>query len=150
MTETLVTEIIFPENNLIDEMDCGERTIRKHRSGQVSIVGGDTPVTGDAATAKLGEYVLQSILSDEQIAELLSVFAAYEVGKYYKDTDLFTYDGKLYKVNQPHTSQADWVPGVADSLYTLAVPDNVIPVWVQPYRGARCLCKRCTGRMARR
>lgn len=132
MTDTLVTEIIFSENTQIAEYDCGERTIRRLRSGQVSIVGGDTPVTGDAAQAKLGEYVLQSLLTDEQITELLSVFQPYEVGKAYKANDLFSYDNKLYKVVQAHTSQADWVPGVADSLYTAAVPDNVIPVWNKP------------------
>jgi hypothetical protein len=42
--------------------------------------------------------------------------------------------GKPYKVLQSHTSQEDWAPDVAPSLFAeILIPDpSVIPEWVQP------------------
>lgn len=53
---------------------------------------------------------------------------AYEVGK------RVCYNDKLYKVLQAHTSQSDWTPDVAVSLFAeVLIPDpSVIPEWVQP------------------
>lgn len=44
------------------------------------------------------------------------------------------YNDVLYKVLQDHTSQADWTPVDAPSLFAqVLIPDeNVIPEWVQP------------------
>lgn len=44
------------------------------------------------------------------------------------------YNGVLYKVLQPHTSQPDWTPDAAVSLFARILnPDpEVIPVWEQP------------------
>lgn len=44
------------------------------------------------------------------------------------------YNDVLYKVLQNHTSQADWTPEAAPSLFAqVLIPDeNVIPEWVQP------------------
>lgn len=53
---------------------------------------------------------------------------AYAVG------DRVRYNGVLYKVLQAHTSQGDWTPEAAPSLFArVLIPDpQVIPVWVQP------------------
>ena len=53
------------------------------------------------------------------------------------DTDYVTgvrirYDGKLYRVEQPHTSQTDWTPDITPALYTEVAEPGVIPVWRQP------------------
>jgi len=45
---------------------------------------------------------------------------------------LRTYEGSLYKVNSPHTTQSDWTPDVATSLFTVVTPPGVIAEWVQP------------------
>ena len=50
---------------------------------------------------------------------------------YQKDKRL-RYDGKLYKVLQDHTSQEDWPPDVAVSLYVEVAEPGEIPVWKQP------------------
>lgn len=44
------------------------------------------------------------------------------------------YDGVLYRVLQDHTSQNDWTPDVATSLFSqVLIPDpDAIPEWVQP------------------
>ncbi len=44
------------------------------------------------------------------------------------------YDGILYKVLQPHTSQSAWTPPAAPSLFAkVLIPDpDAIPEWEQP------------------
>lgn len=46
--------------------------------------------------------------------------------------DIVQYNGKLWKVIQGHTTQADWVPDKTPALYKEIAPPGVIPVWVQP------------------
>lgn len=49
------------------------------------------------------------------------LFLQYEIGKYYKIGDTFTYSGDYYKVIQAHTSQLSWVPSTTASLYVKIV-----------------------------
>ncbi len=46
-----------------------------------------------------------------------------------------SYEGKLYKVLQGHTSQSDWLPTTAVSLYVEVTPPNQIAAWKQPLGG---------------
>jgi len=79
-------------------------------------------------------------LTDEEALDGMLMFPHYEIGKYYNVGDRFTYpsvsenyyDEKLFKVNQAHTSQYDWVPGEVPALYTEIAPPDTIPVWKQP------------------
>ena len=56
-------------------------------------------------------------LSDDDAAETPELFPAWEVPHDYAVDDRFHYDGKLWKVLQAHTSQADWTPDITPSLY---------------------------------
>lgn len=60
------------------------------------------------------------------------LFMPYEVGKYYKIGDTFTYSGDYYKVIQAHTSQRDWIPSTTASLYTKITAPATIAAWKQP------------------
>ena len=78
-------------------------------------------------------------LPDEQAMEVATVFDPWVVGKPYVVGDKFTYgensvgDPQLYKVNQDHTSQADWTPDVTPALYTAIGLDAAgYPVWAPP------------------
>lgn len=73
-------------------------------------------------------------LDDEQAVEAVELFPAWKVGTEYKIGDRVRYSDVLYKVLQDHTSQADWTPDTAVSLYVrVLIPDpEVIPVWEQP------------------
>lgn len=44
---------------------------------------------------------------------------------------LVQYDGKLYRVIQPHTSQPDWTPDKVPALF-VRVSVEEFPEWVQP------------------
>ena len=65
-----------------------------------------------------------------EYAELFAEWAypvAYTVGQ------LRRYNGKLYKCVQAHTSQADWTPDTAASLWSVAAdPAEEGPAWSQP------------------
>lgn len=73
-------------------------------------------------------------LSDTDALQAKELFDLWAVGMEYAEGARFRYDGTLYKVRQAHTSQADWTPDIATSLYEeVAEPgqgdtaDNPIP-----------------------
>ena len=78
-------------------------------------------------------------LPDEQAMEVATIYDPWKVGKTYAVGDFLTYgengvgDPQLYKVVQAHTSQADWTPDTAFSLYVAIGLDSAgYPVWSQP------------------
>jgi len=71
-------------------------------------------------------------LDEDELLEMIDLYESYQVDKLYKVDDIFKYEGKLYKVIQEHTSQADWIPSELPALYLSMMPNNVIPEWVQP------------------
>lgn len=78
-------------------------------------------------------------LSEDKALEIPAVFDSWQVGKSYTVGEFVTYgengvgDPQLYKVVQAHTSQADWTPDVALSLFTaVGLDDSGYPLWAQP------------------
>lgn len=80
---------------------------------------------------------LAASLDDENALEAVELFPKWKVDTAYAIDDRVRYDDVLYKVLQTHTSQADWTPDIAVSLYVkVLIPDpQVIPVWEQPNAG---------------
>lgn len=76
--------------------------------------------------------ILDSKLTDEERLERIEIYPEWKEGvKYSKDTRI-RFDGRLYKVLQEHTSQSDWLPDIALSLYLEVVANNTIPIFKQP------------------
>ena len=71
-------------------------------------------------------------LSDTEALEAVALFPAWAVGVAYAKDERVQYDGKLYKVVQAHTSQADWTPDKTPALFTEVSKPGEIPVWKQP------------------
>ncbi|MBQ4018047.1 MAG: hypothetical protein II605_02260 [Paludibacteraceae bacterium] len=71
-------------------------------------------------------------LTDEDALSAVELFPEWEAGKAYEANDRVLYDGKLYKVVQAHTSQADWTPDATPALFTEVAKPGEIPVWKQP------------------
>lgn len=78
-------------------------------------------------------------LDDEKAMEVAYVYEPWTVGKAYAVGEFLTYglngvgDPQLYKVVQAHTSQADWTPNNAVSLYVaIGLDEKGYPVWSQP------------------
>lgn len=73
--------------------------------------------------------------TDEQAIQVADLYPEFELNHEYKKDERFTYNGRLFKVNQAHTSQAQWVPGETgtESLYTnLEMAGDGYLVWSQP------------------
>lgn len=62
------------------------------------------------------EMAVQS-LPDASALEVRTFYPEWESGKAYSVGFMVQYDGLLYKVTNAHTSQADWTPDVAHTLY---------------------------------
>ena len=85
----------------------------------------------DPAQAALDEVL--PILTDEQAETVIDAFPAWAAGIAYEVGKRVRYGGALYRCVQAHTSQADWTPDVAVSLWTrIGDPGDEWPEWVQP------------------
>lgn len=73
-------------------------------------------------------------LGDSVAAEVPELFPFWKSGEEMPVNKRVQYNGVLYKVLQAHTSQDDWTPDVAPSLFAkVLIPDpTVIPEWEQP------------------
>jgi hypothetical protein len=71
-------------------------------------------------------------ITQQDIDDLAIVYPYYEINKSYIIGDIFAFEGKLYEVNQSHTSQADWYPPTTPALYKIKTPPGVIAEWIQP------------------
>lgn len=77
---------------------------------------------------------LRSSATDDLALEAVPIYPAWQEGKSYTISERIRYKDALYKVLQSHTSQKDWAPDVAVSLFTkvLISDPNTIPEWEQP------------------
>lgn len=74
-------------------------------------------------------------LDDEDAIEAKELYPFWSGdGVSYKKDDKVRYEDTLYKVLQPHISQAGWTPTAAPSLFAkVLIPSpDVIPDWEQP------------------
>lgn len=92
-------------------------------------------MTRDEAKAIIAALVtLRETATDEVALTVPMVYPEWKSGvEYEKDTRVLQ-NGVLYKVLTAHTSQSDWAPDVAHSLFAkVLIPSpDVIPEWVQP------------------
>lgn len=77
---------------------------------------------------------LRNSATDEQALKASALYPKWKVGTDYRKDERVLYNDILYKVLTDHTSQADWAPDAAPSLFAkVLIPDkNVIPEWEQP------------------
>ena len=68
---------------------------------------------------------LLPVLADEQAFVFRYLYPEFEIDKAYEVGERVIYDYKFYKVIMAHTSQADWTPDVAVSLFA-EIPDPSI------------------------
>ena len=72
-------------------------------------------------------------LPDSDALDGVEMFAPWQTDTSYATGARLRYNGKLYRVVQDHTSQADWTPDITPALYTdIAEPTEEWPEWRQP------------------
>lgn len=78
---------------------------------------------------------LLSVLDNDAAVENAILFPQWKENIEYKKDDRIRFNNVLYTILQDHTSQSDWLPGIASSLYARVLrswEENVIPTWEQP------------------
>ena len=77
---------------------------------------------------------LRESATDEQALSVPVLYPAWRSGVDYVAGQRVLHGGVLYKALQDHTSQDDWTPGAAPSLFAkVLIPDaETIPEWEQP------------------
>lgn len=78
--------------------------------------------------------MLRDTVTDEQALAVPALYPEWKTDVVYTVGQRLLYGNVLYKVLQGHTSQADWAPDVAVSLYAkvLVADDGTVLAWVQP------------------
>lgn len=72
-----------------------------------------------------------ALQSDEDALESIELFPKWKAGIAVATGERYQYNGKLYKVIQAHTTQADWTPDITPALFKEVSLDE-FPEWVQP------------------
>ena len=77
---------------------------------------------------------LAETLDDTEALKMSELFSSWKENVSYASGDRVRYDGTLYTCLLGHTSQSDWTPTAAPSLWAkVLIPDpEVIPEWEQP------------------
>ena len=77
---------------------------------------------------------LRDLASDEVSIQVPNLYPAWRPEVEYKVGNRVLYNDVLYKVLQDHTSQEEWTPEAAPSVFAkVLIPDeNIIPEWEQP------------------
>lgn len=77
---------------------------------------------------------LRDTVTDEQAAVVPALYPEWKAGVAYTAGQRVLYGDTLYKVLQEHTSQDDWTPKAAVSLFAkvLMADDGTVLNWVQP------------------
>lgn len=73
-----------------------------------------------------------AFLSDEDALNAIELYDIWMPDKNYEVDTRLSYNDKLYRVVQSHTSQTDWTPDLTPALFTEVSLPGEIPVWKQP------------------
>lgn len=78
------------------------------------------------------EFIKSETITAEEVESIQMLYPTFEIDVAYKINDIVLFNSILYKVLQAHTSQSDWTPDVAVSLFTPVIRRDVINEYVQP------------------
>ena len=124
-----ITAIAYNGEYTIEDDGEPEPVIPPTNAELASILASVQSASAVAFVALCEVGTLDTVTASEH-AELFAEWAypvAYTVGQ------LRRHNGKLYKCVQAHTSQADWTPDTAVSLWSVAAdPAEEWPAWSQP------------------
>lgn len=71
-------------------------------------------------------------IPDENAVDAAALFRAWRAGERYPVNYRLQWGGKLYRVEQEHTSQEGWEPDKTPALFTEIAKPGEIPEWRQP------------------
>ena len=123
------------ENGIIRDMTAAETAAVQEAATKAEAEEKRRPLTLPEVQEMMVRAQINTLTVDDNTALRMTEFYP----EWATDTDYAVgfkvqYGGKLYKCLQAHTSQADWTPEAAPSLWAkVLIPDEtVIPEWEQP------------------
>ena len=122
-------------NGMFVDMTAEEIAAMKAAQAEAEVYERTRPLTAEEVTALLIKQQINSLAVDDNTAlRMVEFYPAWEAGTDYAAGFKVQYGGKLYRCLTAHTSQADWTPDAAPSLWAkVLIPDpDVIPAWEQP------------------
>ena len=93
----------------------------------LGVLFGDIDVTELSRMAEQFRMAVQmyaETLDDEQAISVEGIYEAWSPGTACREGMHIRYGGRLYRILQAHTAQADWPPDKTPSLYTCLNPDR--------------------------
>ena len=105
----VITGDDYKQHLVFDEEKYNNYIKEENRKEQIEIAKEELEV--------LAKEQLLPVLTDTQVYTFRYLFPTFEVGKSYEVGERIIYEDKFYKVIMAHTSQADWTPDVAVSLF---------------------------------
>ena len=123
------------ENGVLRDMTSEEITAMQDAAARAEVEEKRRPLSFSEVQEMLVRQQINTLTVDDQTAmRMLEYYPAPDAASYAAG-DRIQYNGKLYKCLQAHTTQADWNPVDAHSLWAevLAGQDGTaIGEWVQP------------------
>lgn len=105
-------------NGKIVEMTAEELAAMREEQEKAEAEERRRPLTESEVTAMLIRAQVNTLDVDDSTAlRMMDYYPAWESGKAYTVGYKVTYNGKLYRVGTAHTSQADWTPDTAVTLF---------------------------------
>lgn len=121
----VITGDDYKQHLVFDEEKYNNYIKEENRKEQIEIASEELEV--------LAKEQLLPVLTDTQAYTFRYLFPTFEVGKAYEVGERIIYEDKFYKVITTHTSQADWTPDVAVSLFVeIADPSVEYPEFKKP------------------
>lgn len=133
------TENYFAGNNIQDALEYfnmylkdNQIYIRTDDELALTEVGINSMEEATELRAELNNII--SVMTDEEAVERAILFSNWVSNKAYTVGERVRYGGRIFKVLQNHTSQADWTPSRAPSLFAevLVSEDGEPQEWQQP------------------
>lgn len=85
------------------------------------------------AFARIAIVPMAATMTDEQALETSTLWPEWSDTAHYIVDDIVRHGTRLYRCEQEHTSQADWTPDTAASLWSaIDIAGDGIEVWTQP------------------
>lgn len=105
----VITGDDYKQHLVFDEEKYNNYIKEENRKEQIEIASEELEV--------LAKEQLLPVLTDAQAYTFRYLFPTFEIDKSYEVGERIIYEDKFYKVITTHTSQADWTPDVAVSLF---------------------------------
>ena len=105
----VITGDDYKQHLVFDEEKYNNYIKEENRKEQIEIASEELEV--------LAKEQLLPVLTDTQAYTFRYLFPTFEIDKSYEVGERIIYEDKFYKVITTHTSQADWTPDVAVSLF---------------------------------